>query len=289
MMDVLVYGLINGVILALIASGFSLCYSVSRLANFAHGALYILAGLAAWTILQPLHLSYPLAFLGSLVLTALIGLAVYEFMVIRIRGMEASEIILTFALSLVIMELLRYLGFVGPRFTLPAFAAGRIDVLGVPVDCHRIAIIAVGAALFASLWLFTHHTKAGLALRAIAQDDQVAMMLGIDSDLTAALGLSLGSALAALAALTVLPLGAITVESGYGALIHAIAVAIIGGLGSVTGSFLAAMVLGYAIVLASKLIGPQYQMVVSLAAIVVILIIRPSGLLGKQKELEERV
>ena len=289
MLDVLIYGLVNGAILALIASGFSLCYSVSRLPNFAHGALYILAGLTAWTILRPLNLSYPVAFICALVLTALLGLAIYEFLVIRIRGMEASEIIITFALAMAITELLRYFGYLGPRFTLPALASGRTEVLGVPVDYHRLTIIGVGVLLLVFIWLFTHNTKVGLALRAIAQDDQAAMMLGIDSDLTAALGLSFGSALAALAALTVLPIGAITVEMGYAALIFAIAVAIVGGLGSIMGSMAAALVLGYAMTAASKFIGTQYQMVVALAFIVLTLIIRPSGLLGKQKELEERV
>lgn len=289
MLDVLIYGLINGITLTLIAIGFSLCYSVSRLPNFAHGALYILAGLTAWSIFNIFGLSYPIAIGSALVVTALIGAAIYRLLVIRVRGMEASEIIVTFAMSLAMLELLRFMGFIGPRFTIPAFAEGVVSILGITVDYHRLILVAIGAILVAFLWFFTHHTKVGLALRAIAQDERAAMMLGIDSDLAATLSLAFGSALAALAAIVVLPLGAITVEAGFAALIYAIAVAILGGLGSTTGVILASIMLGYAQIATVKFVGPQYYMVVFLAVIILVLIIRPSGLLGKQKELEERV
>ncbi|MEM2498189.1 MAG: branched-chain amino acid ABC transporter permease [Candidatus Nezhaarchaeales archaeon] len=289
MLDALIYGLINGLILALITAGFTLCYSVSRLPNFAHGALYILAGLVAWTLFNSLGLNYVLSVFCSLISTAFIGAAIYWLLVMRVRGMEASEIIVTFAVALLMMEVLRYLGFVGPKFTLPVFVSGSIDILGVTVDYHRWVIVALTAALMLFLWFFTHNTKVGLALRAIAQDERAAMMLGIDSDLVASLSLAFGSALAALAAIIVLPLGAITVETGYSVLIMAVAVAILGGLGSMGGTFIAALLLGFSQQFAMKLVGPQYSMVVFMAAIVLVLIIKPSGIFGKTKELEERV
>lgn len=289
MIDVLLYGLINGVILALTASGFSLCYSVSRLPNFAHGALYILAGLTAWSVLIPFGLPYPIAFLAAIGMTALIGLGVYRLLVVRVRGLEASEIIVTFALSLGIIELLRYLGFVGPRFVLPVLLAGSTEVLGVPVDLHRLLLLPLGLGIGGILWILIHRTRMGLALRAIAQDEQAAMMLGIDADRTAAVSLSIGSALAALAALLVLPLGAITVETGYNVLVLALAVSILGGLGSLGGTVVAGLVLGYTQTAVAKYVGSGYTIVVAFAFIVVILLVRPSGLFGRQKELEERV
>jgi branched-chain amino acid transport system permease protein len=289
MIDVLLYGLINGVILALTASGFSLCYSVSRLPNFAHGALYILAGLTAWSVLRPLGLPYPVAFLAAIGVTAVLGLGIYRLLMIRVRGLEASEIILTFALSLGIIEGLRYLGFIGPQFVLPVLAAGSTEILGVPVDLHRLLLLPLGLGVAGTLWIFIHQTRMGLALRAIAQDEQAAMMLGIDADRVAALSLSMGSALAALVALLVLPLGAITVETGYNVLVFALAVSILGGLGSLAGTAVAGLVLGYAQIAVAKYLGPAYTVVVAFAFIVVILVVRPSGLFGRQKELEERV
>jgi branched-chain amino acid transport system permease protein len=139
------------------------------------------------------------------------------------------------------------------------------------------------------LWLFTHHTKVGLSLRAIAQDKHASMMSGIEPDRTAVISLAMGSALSGVAAVVILPLGNITVETGYMVLTNAIAVCIIGGLGSWAGVFAGAFLLGFAEILTAAFIGPQWQMVVVLLFIILTLILKPSGLLGKQKELEERV
>jgi branched-chain amino acid transport system permease protein len=92
-MDVLVYGLVNSAILALMAVGFTLVYGISRLANFAHGALYVLTGFVTWIFLHTLGLNYALAILIALFITALIGALVYHVFLVRVRSLEASEII----------------------------------------------------------------------------------------------------------------------------------------------------------------------------------------------------
>jgi branched-chain amino acid transport system permease protein len=126
-------------------------------------------------------------------------------------------------------------------------------------------------------------------LRGIAQDERAAMMLGIDSDFTAIISLAIGSALAGFSALLLLPLGNIIVEAGYSVLIFAIAVCVIGGLGSLLGTVIASFIIGFAQILTDKFISTHYQMVVALLAIILTLIFKPSGILGRQKELEERV
>jgi branched-chain amino acid transport system permease protein len=147
----------------------------------------------------------------------------------------------------------------------------------------------VGILLVFVLWVFTHYTKVGLGLRAIAQDEPAGLMLGIDCDLAATLALAIGSALVGIAAVVIIPLGTITVETGYEVLIFALAVCIVGGLGSWLGAVIASFVLGYAQILTVRYLAPHYQMVVAMIAIILILILRPSGLFGTQKELEERV
>jgi branched-chain amino acid transport system permease protein len=288
-MDVLIYGLVNSVVLALIAVGFTLVYGISRVPNFAHGALYVLTGFMAWVFLRDLGLNYALAILLALLLTAAVGAFIYQVLLVRIRGMEASEVIASFAVGLAIMETLRWRGFVGHGFAIPPFAQGAVIIAGVPIDFQRLIIVGAGLVIVSFFWLFTRYTKVGLALKAIAQDEQAAMMLGMDSDRMATISLALGSALAGFAAVHVLPLGNITVESGYNVLIYAVAVCIVGGLGSWPGAVTAAFLLGYAQILTDKFIASQYQTVVAMAAIVITLILRPSGLFGKQKELEERV
>jgi len=287
--SLLVYGLINSVTLALIAFGFSLSYGISRVANFAHGALYVLAGFFAWIALNRLELIYPLAALLAILLVSLAGAAIYRLALIRVRGMPLLEMIVTFALGTAVLEALRFFGFFGSNYSLPAFVSGSVDVLGVPVDIQRMIVVGVGAALVLVLRLVTHHTRIGLAFRAMAQDEQAAMMCGIDSDWMATLSLSLGAALAGVAAMLLLPLSFIATESGANVLVSAIAVCILGGLESTSGVIAASLLIGYAQIITVAYLGPHYQMIVALLSILITLILKPSGLFGKQKELEERV
>jgi branched-chain amino acid transport system permease protein len=288
-MDILIYGTINSVALALYALGFALVYGICRLPNFAHGALYVLSGFIAWTMINTLKTNLLVAVVASLVVTGIIGAVIYRVFLIRVRGMEISEIIASYAIALAILEGLRWGGFKGMTYTLPVFIEGSTNIAGISVDYQRILTVVIGAALVASLWLFTRYTRVGLALKGMAQDERAALMLGIDSDLMAVVAMGMGSMLAAFAAILLLPLGNIVVESGYNVLILAIAVCIVGGIGSWMGAVLAAFLIGFAQILTVVYLGSHYQMMVALLAIILTLILKPSGLFGQQKELEERV
>ena len=289
MLQILIYGTINSIQLALMALGFALVYGISRVPNFAHGAIYVVAGFITWTFLKAVGLNYFLSALIAILITGILGALIYRFMLIRVRGMAISEIIASYAIGLAILEGLRWGGFKGMTYTLPLFVPGSVTLGGVPVDIHRLLLIGIGVAVIALLWLFTHYTRIGLALRGMAQDERAALMLGIDSDMMALLATAFGSMLAGLAAIVLLPLGNIVVEAGYNVLILAIAVCIVGGLGSWMGAVLAAFLIGFAQILTVVYLGSHYQMVVALLAIIFTLIMRPSGLFGRQKELEERV
>jgi branched-chain amino acid transport system permease protein len=288
-MEIVIYGIINSITLTLMALGFTLVYGVSRLPNFAHGALYVLTGYLAWLLLNRVGLYYPLAIIGALALTGIIGAAMYYFVLVRIRGMPISEIIASYAIGLAILEGLRWGGLKGGTFTLPPFIEGSTQIFGVSVDYQRLIVVAAGLLLIGCLWLFVAKTKLGLALKGIAQDERAALTLGIDSDRMAIVSMALGSVLAGIAALVLFPLGSIVVEAGYQVLIMAVAVCIVGGLGSWNGAILASFLIGFAQILTVSFIATHYQVVVAIVAIIVTLISRPSGLFGRQKELEERV
>ncbi len=288
-MDILIYGTINSVSLALMALGFALVYGISRVPNFAHGALYVITGFMTWTMLRGVGLNYALSIVVAMALTGALGAVIYRFFLIRVRGMAISEIIASYAIGLAILEGFRWGGFKGMTYTLPVFVEGSVMILDIPVDYHRILVVVIGAAVVGFLWFFTHHTRIGLALRGMAQDERAALMLGIDSDLMALVAMAFGSMLAGLAAVVLLPLGNIVVEKGYDVLIQAIAVCIVGGLGSWMGAVAAAFLIGFAQILTVVWWGSHFQMVVALLAIILTLILRPSGLFGRQKELEERV
>jgi len=288
-MDILIYGTINSIMLALMALGFALVYGTSRIPNFAHGAIYVLCGFVTWAFVRGLGLNYFLSIVLALALTGILGALMYRFVLIRVRGMNISEIIASYAIGLALLEGLRYGGFKGTTYTLPVFIEGSITIGEIPVDYQRILVVVIGILLVAFLWLFTHYTRIGLALRGMAQDERAALMLGIDSDTMALVAMALGSMLAGLAAILILPLGNIVVEKGYDVLIQAIAVCIVGGLGSWMGAVLAAFLIGFAQILTTVYLGSHFQMVVALLAIIITLILKPSGLFGQQKELEERV
>ena len=285
----IVYALINSVILLLMAIGFTLTFGISGVSNFAYGALYILAAFATWIFMNLVGLPYFLSAILSILFTAAVGALMYRFILIRVRGQVLSEVIATFGIGLAILEFFRYLGFVGIEYTLPAFVDRSFVIAGTYVDMQRILIVLLTVVLILLLWLFIHHTSIGLAFRGIAQDERTALTFGMDSDWIAMLSVSIGAGLAAVAATIIVPLGTISVSEGYDVLLNALAVCIIGGLGSTGGVIVASLVVGFAQRFTDTYIGSSWTMIVSLVAILLVLVIKPSGLYGKQKELEERI
>jgi len=284
-----IYALINSAILALMAIGFSLTFGISGIANFAYGAFYVLSAYGIWLMLNLLHLPYAVAVPTAVLFNMIVGALIYRFVLLRVRGQALSEVIATFGIGLAILELFRYFGWVGFEYTLPVFADQSYIIAGTYLDMQRILILGFSIFLILALYLFTHHTSTGLAFRGIAQDERTALTLGIDSDRIATLSVAFGAGLAALAALFIIPLGSISPGEGYDVLIKALAVCIIGGLGSTAGVITASFIIGFAERFTDTYVGSHWTMIVSLAAILVVLTVKPSGLFGKQNELEERI
>ena len=286
---VLIYGFVNSVVLVLVAMGFNLTFGISGVANFAYGALYIMAGFVCYSLLHDLGLSYWLAAPLAVAATALLAGLVFRFVLLRVRGLAISEVIATFGVGLAILELFRYLGFIGFEYTLPVWWDASIEIGQTIIDGQRLLVAVMGAALTLFLWLFTRYTRTGRAFRGIAQDERTALTLGINADMVAAFAVAFGAGYAAMAALVILPLGTIAVNEGYNVLVNALAVCIVGGLGSTLGVIVAGFLIGFAQILTATYGETHWMMIVSLAALLIILLIKPSGLFGKQKELEERI
>jgi branched-chain amino acid transport system permease protein len=283
-----IYGLFNSAALCLMAIGFTLTFGISGVANFAYGAFYVLAAYSTWFLFNKLSFPYLLSAPVSVLLVAVLGGLTYRFVLLRVHGQKISEVIATFGIGLVILELLMYFAG-GYGRELPTFTEESVRIGQTYVDLHRMAIILLCAVLVFFLWVFTHHTQTGLAFRGIAQEKRTALSLGINSDWIATLSVSSGAALAGIGAIAIFPLETVTTISGYTIMINALAVCIIGGMGSTTGLVIGSLIIGFAQKFTDIYIGSNYRMVVSLAAILIILFLKPSGLLGKQKELEERI
>jgi branched-chain amino acid transport system permease protein len=285
----LIYGFVNSIILVLVALGFNLTFGISGVANFAYGALYIMGALVCWVFFNSIGLPYLFTVVLAVAVTAIAGALMYRFVLLRIRGLVLSEVIATFGIGLALLELFKYMGFIGFEYSLPVFIDTSIDIGEVVIDMQRIFIVLIGIAMAGFIWFFTRHTRTGLRFRGIAQDERTALSLGINTDRIAMLSVSFGAAYAAIAAIVILPLGTINVEQGYSVLINALAVCIVGGLGSTGGLVLASFLIGYGQTFTVTYLESHWVMLVPLIAILVILVIRPSGLFGEQKELEERI
>ena len=285
----LVYGFVNSIILVLVALGFNLTFGISGIANFAYGALYIMSALVCWAFLNSIGLPYFFAVVLAVAVTAIAGALMYRFVLLRIRGLVLSEVIATFGIGLALLELFKYMGFIGFEYSLPVFIDTSIEIGEVVIDIQRVIIVLIGIAMAGFIWFFTHHTRTGLRFRGIAQEERTALSLGINTDRVAMLSVSFGGAYAAIAAIFILPLGTINVEQGYSVLINALAVCIVGGLGSTGGLVLASFLIGYGQTFTVTYLESHWVMLVPLIAILTILIIRPSGIFGRQKELEERI
>ncbi len=289
MQAVLVYGIVYSVSLALMALGFSLTYGISGVANLAHGLLYILAGYTCWQLSINLGLPYLLGIVLSVISTAMVGALIYRLILQRVKGVILAEVISTFALAIGGLELLRYCGLMGFKYKLPAFIEGAMVIGDAIISYQRVFIVVFGLVLFFLLWFFAHFTKLGLASRGIAQNEHTALAFGIKSNRIAMMSVALGAALAAIAAIVILPLGVISTNKGHDVLVMAIAVGIVGGMESIPGIIAAAFLLGLSQSFAAMYIGTHSIMIVYLLAIILVLAFRPSGLFGKFKELEERV
>jgi branched-chain amino acid transport system permease protein len=285
----ILYAVMNSAILAVMAIGFNLTFGISGVANFAYGAMYILSAYLSWMLLNWLDLPYALAIAVSLLVTMGFGALMYRVVLLRVRGQALSEVIATFGIGLALIELFHYLGFVGFEYSLPVLIDESFTIGDTVIDVQRLLITVSAGLLVAGLWAFTRYTRLGLAFRGIAQDERTALTLGIDSDRIAMLSVALGCGLAALAATLIIPLGSISPSEGYEVLIKALAVCIIGGLGSTGGVILASVVIGFAERLTDTYLSSHWTMIVSLAAILIVLAVKPSGLFGRQKELEERI
>lgn len=287
--SMLIFGLVNSAVLLLLSLGFSLTFGLSGVANFSHGGIYLFSGYLTFFLLRMGGVPHLLAVAITIVVTALLGALIYKLIVIRVRGIVLSEVIATFAIGISMLELFRWLGFVTYEYSLPYFIRGRFTFFETTIDYQRLLIIAVALLLAIFLWVFTHRTKTGLALLGMAQDEYTALSVGIDSDWAATYSFAIGGAFAAVAAVMILPLGIININIGYEVLLIALAVTVLGGLESTKGLILGSFILGYAQIMTSTFFAPHWKEVVYLAAILIVLAIKPSGLLGKFKELEERV
>jgi len=286
--DILVTGLVNGGVYALLAIGFSLIFGVARIVNIAHTAFYMLASYALYGLLFKAGLPLFAAVVLAVVAVVLLSLVCYKLVIEPVRQHESAVLIATIALALIFQESL-LVAFGGSFLGIPAAVDGYASVLGVRVSYQRLIILVVVAAALGATWFLLNRTRLGLAIRAAANDQEIANLMGINVNRVAMITVGISVALAAIAGVVVAPVFVIDPLMWLSPLVTMLAIVVLGGLGSLKGSLIGAFIIGYveAITVFAVPSGAYLKGAVALSIMVIVLLIRPEGLFGVAFE-EER-
>jgi len=287
-MNIIITGLITGSMLALLAIGFSLIFGVARIVNIAHTAFYMVAGYCIYVLSVKLGLHPVLGMLIAVAVVTVLGLLAYKFLIDPIREHEAAVLIATIALAMIFQEAMLLI-FTGDYLTVTALIEGYFILFGVKIFYQQVLTFGVVLVLLAVLWFLLMKTKLGLAIRSTAEDREVANLMGMNDSRLAMITMGISVALAGFTGAVIAPLTVLSPFMWMEPLILMMAVVVLGGLGSIKGSFVAAYILGFTEALVVFMIpkGAFLKGSVALTIMILVLLLRPEGLFGISFE-EER-
>lgn len=288
----LVNGLTLGSVYALIALGYTMVYGIIELINFAHGEIYMLGaymGIVTFTFLTTLHLTSPDSGVTLLwmMIVAILFCGAYGVTIERLAyrplrtAPRLSPLISALGVSIFLQNFVMLAQ--GPRDKgFPElFIQSGIDLPGGRISAIQLFIMATSVLMMFALHLLVRRTKIGKAMRATAQDKQMASLVGIDVNQVISVTFLIGSALAAVAGVMIgMYYGLINFYIGYIAGIKAFTAAVLGGIGSIPGAMLGGILLGLIESLGAGYISSEYKDVFAFAILILVLIFRPTGLLG---------
>ncbi|MFH1058224.1 MAG: branched-chain amino acid ABC transporter permease [Pseudomonadota bacterium] len=288
LLDIIIDGLIKGSVYALLAIGFSLVLGVARIINIAHTALYMTAAYLIYVGTKSLGLTPLVAMLAAVALTVLLGLIIYKLFIQPIQDHEAAVLIATIAVAMMIQEVF-LMTFGGHYLGVPPLVEGFATIFGVKVTYQHLLALGLALLMLLGVRLFLMHTRQGLAIRSTAQDREVANLMGMNVNRVAMITMAISVGLAAVTGAIVVPLVTVEPTMWMHPLIMMLAIVVLGGLGSIEGSFVGAFILGFAESLVVFLVpmGAFLKDSVALSIMILVLLIRPEGLFGVSFE-EER-
>ncbi|MCX5994175.1 MAG: branched-chain amino acid ABC transporter permease [Chloroflexi bacterium] len=279
----------TGGVYALLAVGFSLIFGVARMVNLAHTSFLMLAAYGMFYTTYRLGLDVFTAILITLVATVIIGLASYKLFIDRIREHGVTVMLITLALATIFQECM-ILAFGAHFREAPTLIPGYIEVMGVKVSYQHLLTIAVVAVVLFAIWVLLSKTKLGIAIRATAQDTEIANLMGINVSNILLVAMGIAAALAAIAGIVVAPLWVVYPYMWMSPLVMIMAIVVLGGLGSIKGSLIGAFIIGFVeVAVVFYLPGGSFlRGAIALLVMVIILVVRPEGLYGVVFE-EERL
>jgi branched-chain amino acid transport system permease protein len=268
-----------GMIMALIALGLNMIFGLLHIINMAHGALYMLGAVAAWYLIE-LTGSFWIGLIVGPLCVGVIGILMERGLLRTIEDKPITTIICTFGIMLAIQQLVLMIFGGSPR-RIAAPIPYRFPLFQLQYPLMRIVIAAISALVMAGLWYFLRKTKYGLWMRAVVQDREMAVGLGIPVNKVYMWTFVLGSVLAAFSGVLAAPIVSVEFMMGREVLIMAFIIVIVGGMGNLEGSVIAAILISLIQGIGALFVAPAIATVFALAFMIIVLLIRPQGLFGE--------
>ncbi len=277
-------GTTTGAIYALIALGFCIVENSMKIVNFAQGDFLTLGGMFMFSMLYALHLSILPAIVLSVLAVALIGAAMERFALRLAKSKETVVLVfITIGASIFIRGGIKLIWGKSPK-SLPYFSGAHpIDLLGARILPQSLWVIGGTIAVFLALHHFFHHTKQGKAMKAVAYDPKAAALMGINVEAMMMLSLALAGGVGAVAGILIIPITTMTFDMGVMLGLKGFAAAVLGGYGDVMGAVIGGLLLGLLESLGAGLISSTYKDVIAFVVLLLVLFLRPRGILGKEE------
>ncbi len=281
--EVFIGGLAQSAVYCIMAFGLAMVYGTARILNFAHGSLYTTGAYIAWVLTVGVFGLPVLAAAPILVVILFFAGVSLERVLIRpFRGgndWKVNTMMVTLGLAFLLDNANLLIFGPVPR-PLPSFVEGTVTIFGAVISTYRVAVFGIAIGILVALEAFLHSNRYGQAVRAVAQDMQGAMQVGIDVNQVFAFTFGLSVVLTGLAGMLLAPIFLVSPQGGWELFLKAFVIVVLGGLGSTRGAVVAAFVLGLIEAFVVYEIGASWTMPVWLLTLLVVLMIRPQGLMG---------
>lgn len=277
----LLTGLAYGMVYFMIAAGLTIILGVMNVFNLAHGSFYIIAAYLAFTLVSN-EVNFWLALVVAVLCTAALGILMEKFLIKRFYGKTLEQVLLTFGLIYIVSDTAKLIW--GPtlkNLAVPAVLNFSIPLGNIAFPAYRLFIVLVGCAIAVLLWYFETRTRAGAIIRAGVDDREMVSALGINVGRVFTYVFAFGAGLAAASGVLGAPLTGIYTGLDTEVLVTSLIVLVIGGLGSWKGSLISALIVGVIQTVGSAWF-PSVSMLIIFALMMLILIIRPHGLFGRE-------
>ena len=263
----------------LMALGLTLMFGILGVVNLAHGVLYMLGAFGIYYLYTVLGLNFYVAMIATIATLGVVGFLMERGFYRPVRGQFAPVIVLTVGIAIV-LESAGYLTLGTQAKGVEHPITGSTTILGLPLANYRLVVIVIAAILVAAMYYLIHRTRVGRNMRAVEEDRIAAVLQGINANKINALVFALGIGLAGAAGALIAPLYSIQPPMGTLPLAKAFMVIVLGGMGSIPGAILGAIAIGLVDSLLGVIVGPEPAYIIAWLVIIVVLIIRPRGLLG---------